>query len=175
MIVETEPAGARVYVNGELQGESPVVTEQRTSFGQSVTLRVEADGFQPTQQEVAQSEWFLWPAVLAVVPLLGIPISAPFLLIPLVGPIISLVVIAGWAIVTSPSLIALAFIRKYPEKVEVRLVPKTVGGVLQPTDTWLIPEDMSANPPPLVTPKAKDPEPAPFVPPPQPDGGNPIP
>jgi hypothetical protein len=165
MIIETEPAGARVSIDGKPVGDSPVVTTQYTSTGGRLHVTVDADNYEPAHVTVTQSEWFLWPAILAVVPLFGVP----FVVIPILGPIITV----GWAVVTSPTLLSLVFLQKYPERVKVTLRPR---GFLQPTDSWLIPDDMDPNPPPLPRePKEKGP-PADYTPqPPQPDGGNPVP
>lgn len=166
MIIETEPAGAAVTINGKPQGESPVVSTQFTSTGGRLFVTAEAESYEPANVMVRQSEWFLWPAIIAVTPVL----AAPFIVIPFVGPFITV----GWAIVTSPTLLALVFLQKYPERVKITLQPRLPGGVLQPTDTWLIPDDYDPNPPPLP-----DALPAPageYLPqPPQPEGGNPIP
>jgi PEGA domain len=165
MIIETEPPGAKVWVDGELQGEAPVVTEQRTGFGGHVTVRVEAESFETTELQVERTDWFLWPAIIAVTPLFGVP----FIVIPFIGPVISI----GWAVLTSPTLISLAFIQRYPDSVSIKLRPRSAAGFLQPTDTWLIPDDLDPNPPPLP-PKPPEAVP-PVVLPPQPDGANPIP
>lgn len=163
MVIETVPPGAKVFVDGELQGEAPIITSQRTGFGGHVTVRVEAESFETQEIQIDRDEWFPWPALIAVTPLLGVP----FLVIPFIGPVISL----GWAVLTSPTLISLAFIRRYPDSVTIRLRPRSAAGFLQPTDTWLIPDELDPNPPPLpAAPDVVDP-----ALPPQPDGANPIP
>lgn len=141
MVIETDPPEAEVAVNGEPVGTSPVITEQRTGTGGRLYLSVAADSYETADVVVTQDEWFLWPALLAATPLLGLSV----VWVPFVGPVITL----AWAIVTSPTLISLAFLQKYPDRVKVTLRPRLSGGVLQPTDTWLIPEDYDPNPPPL--------------------------
>lgn len=165
MVVETEPAGAIISVNGTPEGEAPVVTQQLTSTGGRLYVTAEAENYETANIVVTQSEWFLWPALVAVTPLFGVP----FIVIPFVGPIITI----GWAVVTSPALLSLLFLQKYPERVKITLQPKLPGGVLLPTDTWLIPEDYDPNPPPLPGAEPQPPEPPPQ--PPQPEGGNPVP
>lgn len=167
MIVETEPAGAFVAVNGEPQGESPALTTQFTSTGGRLYVTAEAEGYETASAVVTQSEWFLWPALVAVVPTFGIP----FVVIPVLGPIITV----AWALVTSPTLVALAFLQKYPERVKLVLVPKPPRDPFAPSDTWAIPDEYDPNPPPLPdAAPAPDPD-APPKQPPQPEGGNPVP
>lgn len=167
MVIETEPPGASVMVNGEAQGDSPVVTQQLTSTGGRLHVTAEADGYEPTSVVVTQSEWFLWPAIVAVTPFLAVP----FIVIPFIGPVITI----GWAVLTSPTLVALLFLQRYPERVSITLRPKLPGGVLLPTDSWLIPDDYDPNPPPLPSDVPEPLPPAPPPQPPQPEGGNPVP
>lgn len=156
MVIETEPPGADVYLDGKHVGTSPVITEQRTGTGGRLYVSVTADSYETADVVITQSEWFLWPSILAATPLFGLGV----VWVPFIGPVITL----AWAAVTSPTLFALAFLQKYPDRVKVTLRPRLSGGVPQPTDTWLIPDDYDPNPPPL-------PEPAhdPARPPPPPD------
>lgn len=165
MIVETEPMGARVSINGEPTGESPAVTTQFTSTGGRLYVTAEAEGYQQGSAVVTQSEWFLWPAIVAFVPAFGVP----FVVIPVLGPFITV----GWAVLTSPALLSLVFLQRYPERVKLTLVPKPPRDPFTPSDTWAIPEDYDPNPPPL--PDSPPEESAPPPQPPQPEGGNPIP
>jgi hypothetical protein len=169
MIVETEPMGAVVTINGEPQGDSPAVTTQFTSTGGRLYVTAEADGYEKASLVVTQSEWFLWPAIVAVTPLFGVP----FVVIPILGPIITV----GWAVLTSPTLVSLLFLQKYPERVKLKMKAKVPNDPFVPTDTWLIPDDMDPNPPPLpdaAPPAPEDPSKPPEQPP-QPEGGNPVP
>lgn len=177
VLIQSDPPGARIYVDGHLEGESPVVVERRSSAGGRMRVTVELENFQTEERIVEADEWFAWPALIAVTPLIGIP----FLVVPVAGPFIS----CGWALLTSPSLFALAFLRKYPDEVTVTLRPRFGGGVVLPTDSWMIPDDVDPNPPPLP-PIEPAPEPAPATqpaaaapsppkPPPQPEGANPPP
>jgi hypothetical protein len=165
VVVETEPAGAVVRVDGQLKGESPVIMQQRTSTGGRLHLEVSAEGYETKNVVVTQSDWFLWPILVAIVPGLMIPV----VVVPVIGPFITV----GWAVITSPTLLALAFMQKYPDRVKVTLRPRMGAGVLQPTDGWLIPDDYDPNPPPL--PDEPPPPPPPKRPPPQPEGANPVP
>jgi hypothetical protein len=177
MIVETDPAGALVTIDGEPVGEGPVITRQFTSTGGRLHVTAAADHYEPVHVVVTQSEWFLWPAIVAVTPFLGVP----FVVIPFIGPVITI----GWAIVTSPTLLSLVFLQKYPDRVKLTLRPKMPGAFLVPSDSWLIPDDYDPNPPPF--PRAPEPEatppadPArapltePIQQPLQPEGGNPVP
>lgn len=167
MIVETEPTGAVVTINGEPQGAAPAVTTQFTSTGGRLYVTAEAEGYEKASLVVTQSEWFLWPAIIAVTPLFGVP----FIVIPFIGPIITV----GWAVITSPTLLSLVFLQKYPERVKLKMRAKLPGDPFVPTDTWLIPDDMDPNPPPLTDkPPFEDPNKPPEQPP-QPEGGNPVP
>lgn len=168
MIVETEPTAAVVTINGEPQGQAPAVTTQFTSTGGRLYVTAEADGYEKASLVVTQSEWFLWPAIVAVTPLLGVP----FIVIPFIGPIITV----GWAVITSPTLLSLVFLQKYPERVKLKMRAKLPGDPFVPTDTWLIPEDYDPNPP-LLPDNVAPPEAAskPLEQPPQPEGGNPVP
>ncbi len=166
MIIETEPPGANIAIDGKSVGESPVVTTQYTSTGGRLHVTADAESYETATVTVTQSEWFLWPAILAVTPFLAVP----FVVIPFIGPVITV----GWALITSPTLLSLVFLQRYPERVKITLRPK---GFLQPTDSWLIPEDLDPNPPPLPPePPAGTPPPDSVPPqPPQPEGGNPVP
>jgi hypothetical protein len=166
VVIDSEPVGAMVVVDGKPVGESPVVTRQLTGTGGRLRVDVEAQGYETAHVVVPQSEWFLLPAIVAVTPFLAVP----FVVIPFVGPFITVI----WAAVTSPTLIALFFLQKYPDRVKVTLKPKLPGGVLLPSDTWLIPEDYDPNPPPLPPPPPPD-DVVPLTQPPQPEGGNPVP
>ncbi|MBI1946627.1 MAG: PEGA domain-containing protein [Deltaproteobacteria bacterium] len=141
VVIETEPIGAAVTIDGEYVGNAPIITQQRTSTGGRLRVQVSADAYQTEDVVVTQSEWFWWPAIIAATPLLGLGV----VWVPFAGPVITLV----WAAVTSPTLLALAFMQRYPDRVLIRLRPKLVGGLPQPTDTWLIPDDYDPNPPPL--------------------------
>ncbi len=171
VLIETEPKGARVFVDGELAGTAPIDSEQRTSSGGRFYLRVEADGYEPADAVVAQTEWFLWPALLAGVPLIGIPLALPLLLIPGLGLLLAPAAALLWAVVTSPTIASIAFTRRYPDHVQVRLKRKALGEILSP-DVWVEPEE-APNPPPL-RPEAPAPPSARALPP-QPEGGNPVP
>ena len=168
MVIETEPAGARVTIDGKDVGEAPTVTKQFTSTGGRLHVTVDAEGYETANVIVTQSDVFLWPAMIALTPLLMLPV----IVIPVIGPIITI----GWAIVTSPTLLSLLFIQKYPDRVKVALRPKLRNGIPQPTDSWTIPDDLVPNPPPLPR-EPPPPPPDDTTPPqpPQPEGGNPIP
>lgn len=141
VVIETEPEGAAVSIDGTYVGNAPVITEQRTSVGGRMRLEVSADAYETANVTVTQSEWFWWPAIIAATPLLGLGV----VWVPFIGPVITLT----WAIATSPTLFALAFIQRYPERVLVTLQPKLLNGLPQPSDTWLIPDDYDPNPLPL--------------------------
>lgn len=159
VVIETDPVGAEVSIDGRFVGTSPVVTEQHTSTGGRLYLSVSADSYQTADVVVTQSEWFWWPAIIAAMPLLGLGV----VWVPFAGPVITLV----WAAATSPALLALAFLQRYPEQVMIRLRPRISGGVLLPTDSWLIPDDYDPNPPPLPDGMPREPEPPPTNPPPE--------
>jgi hypothetical protein len=168
MVIETEPVGAHVSIDGKPVGDAPAVTKQLTVAGGRLRVAVDAPGYETSYVTVTQSELFLWPAIIAVTPLLMVPV----IVVPVFGPIITI----GWAIVTSPTLLSLLFIQKYPDRVKVTLKPRLPLGIVAPTDAWTIPDDAVPNPPPL--PKEQPPAPdAPVIPqqPAQPEGGNPVP
>jgi hypothetical protein len=168
MVVETEPVGAHVSIDGKPVGDAPAVTKQLTVAGGRLRVAVDAPGYETSYVTVTQSELFLWPAIIAVTPLLMVPV----VVVPVFGPIITI----GWAIVTSPTLLSLLFIQKYPDRVKVALKPKLPLGIVGPTDSWTIPDDAVPNPPPLAPTSPPTDAPA-TIPqqPPQPEGGNPIP
>jgi hypothetical protein len=130
-------------VDGVDMGESPVVVERTTGTQGKLRVQAEMDSFEVTRVEVARSEWFLWPALLAIVPTLGLTV----VWIPIAGPIIAV----GWAVATSPTLLGLAFLRRYPDEVVVELKPRVsvIDGGLLPTDAWTVPEEYAPNPVPL--------------------------
>lgn len=157
VVIESEPPGAEIVVNGEHLGATPVITEQRTGTGGRLYVSASADSYETADVVITQSEWFWWPAIIAATPLLGLGV----VWVPFVGPVITLV----WAAITSPTLASLAFLQKYPDRVKVTLRPRLSGGVLQPTDTWLIPDDYDPNPPPLPDAKPEGPKPPAEAPP----------
>src|SRR5256885_10975370 len=96
MVIETEPVGARVIIDGKAVGDAPTVTKQFTSTGGRLHVTVDAEGYETANVTVTQSDMFLWPAMIALTPLLMLPV----VVIPVIGPIITI----GWAVVTSPTL-----------------------------------------------------------------------
>lgn len=153
-VIRTVPEGASVYVDGEYAGPSPVVVERYAGTGGQLLVRAEHDAFLHGETVLERTDWFLWPALLAVTPLL----AAPTLVIPFAGPFIC----GGWALLTSPTLAALFFLRRYPEDVTITLMPRVGidGGAVRPTDDWAIPDDYVPNPLPL--PDDDEPEPPPL-------------
>jgi hypothetical protein len=93
--------------------------------------------------------------------------------VPFAGPFIAAAIVVGWAVVTSPTLLSLALVRKFPDTVTVPLKrkrPRPDADALQPSDGLGL-DDLGANPipdvgPPPETPMLKS------VPS---DGGNPVP
>jgi len=174
--IETDPVGAMVTVDDKEVGPSPVRVEKTVFFGDQLRVSVEREGFEPATISVAASEWYLWPGLLAAVPLLGLPLSLPALVIPFAGPFIAAAVVVGWAVVTSPTLLSLALVRKYPDTVTVPLKrkrPPPGTDVLLPADLFG-PDDLGANPIPDVGP-GPDASPPPPAKPRPPDGANPLP
>lgn len=185
--IETNPVGARVVVDGDVVGNSPVEVKKTVFVGDQLRVAVEADGYEPQTVIVPASEWYPWPGLIACTPALGVPIATPFAvgLLPFcgaglfVGPAIAV----GWAVVTSPTLLALGLVRKYPERVTVTLRRREGdGAVVLPGEMFYIPDETTPNPLPLpdATPPPRDPTiPLRGVPstsdtPPSP-GGNPLP
>jgi hypothetical protein len=154
VLITTEPEGATILVNGEEVGTSPVEVEERTGLMGSMHIRAERPNYLPAEQTVEQTEWFVWPGLIAVTPCLG----APTVLIPGCGPFIAV----GWALFTSPTLISLAFIRKSPDEVNLVLDPtmRLDGGHIVPTDTWIVPDDYVPNPLPVEEDSDADGEPS---------------
>jgi PEGA domain len=143
--IDSTPSGGRIYVDDEFVGAGPVEIERGAWIGDSLAVRVEADNHDTAFVTVSASEWFLWPALIALVPLMGVP----FVVIPFAGPIITV----GWAVLTSPALFSLTFIRRYPEVVTIPLRAKVEGAVVLPSDVFFIPDDNAPNPLPDVTPR----------------------
>lgn len=145
VLVRTVPEGAQVTVDGEPKGESPVVVETQSGVFDSMSVTAELQGFDKKRVLVEQSEWFLWPGLLAVTPFVALPLVVVF---PPIGPIIALV----WFVVTSPTFLSLAFIRTYPDEVVIELEPRRAESSLEflPTDWWTIPEEYAPNPLPSV-------------------------
>ncbi len=154
-VIRTVPDGASVYVDGEYAGASPVIVERYAGTGGQLRVRAEHDSFLEAETVLERTDWFLWPAALAVTPFLGLPT----LFIPFAGPFIC----GGWAILTSPTLAGLFFLRRYPEAVVITLSPR-IGiedGAVLPTDDWTVPDDYVPNPLPL-RPPADEEEPQPL-------------
>ena len=186
--IETNPDGARVSVDGAVVGRSPVEVKKVVYVGDQLRVAVEADGYEPQTVIVPASEWYPWPGVLACTPALGVPIATPFAigLLPFcgaglfVGPALAI----GWAVVTSPTLLALGLVRKYPDRVVVTLRHREGdGGVVLPGELFYLPDDATPNPVPLGDPPTSE-APPPSTPPPSGStmsdvpptpGGNPLP
>jgi hypothetical protein len=143
VLITTEPEGATILVDGEEVGVSPVEVNERTGLMGTMHVRAERPNYIPTETLVEQDEWYPWPGIMAVTPCLG----APTLLIPGCGPFLWL----GWAIITSPTVVSLAFIRKSPDVVRLVLEPtmRLDEGHIIPTDVWVVPDDYSPNPIPM--------------------------
>lgn len=154
VVVETEPAGARVSVDGEFVGAAPVAIDRVVFFGDQLRISAEQPGYDEASVSIPASEWYPWPGLLAAVPLLGVPLSLPALLVPLAGPFIAAAIAVSWAVITSPTLLSLALVRKYPDVVTVTLKPKRspVPGDfgLTPSDVYGYPDDLGPNPLPDV-------------------------
>ncbi|MCP4501762.1 MAG: PEGA domain-containing protein [Deltaproteobacteria bacterium] len=58
--IESEPPGAKVTLDGEDKGNTPVVFEEQTGFFDSKKIKVELDGYLPVETELEQSEVY-WP------------------------------------------------------------------------------------------------------------------
>jgi hypothetical protein len=180
VLIETEPKNARIFVDGELVGEGPQTIERRVIVGDQLRVQAQADGYEDAAVSVAASEWYPYPGLLALVPLLGIPIAIPITILGLpllgVGLIIGPLVAVGWAVVTSPTIASLAFTRKYPDVVKLKLIKKKTTGdpLLLPADLFGVPDDISPNPIPDVGPIDDGPA-APKQKKGQPAGGNPVP
>jgi hypothetical protein len=155
--IETNPVGARVSVDGEVAGKAPLEVRRTVFVGDQLRVTVDAEGYEPQTVIVPASEWYPWPGLLACTPALGVPIAAPFAigLLPFcgaglfVGPAIAI----GWAVVTSPTLLSLGLVRKFPDRVVVRLRRRgDDGGVVLPGELFYVPDDQTPNPPPLAGP-----------------------
>ncbi len=179
--IDAEPLGATITVDGEEVGPAPAKVERVVYVGDQLRISAEQEGYEPMSVSIPASEWYPWPALLAFVPLLGLPLAAPTLLIPVAGLVIAPVVAVGWAVATSPCLLALALTRKYPDTVTVTLKKRRKEPLegLTPGDLFDYPDDAGPNPLPDVggTAKTKGPlSPAATTPPlPPPPGANPVP
>jgi hypothetical protein len=140
VVIETDPVGAIVIVDEEVIGPSPAIIERSSWVGDTLAVKVTADNYETGFQSVAASEWYWWPALAAMIPMAGLP----FIVLPVIGPVIAIV----WAVVTSPSLLALTMIRRFPEQVSIKLRPRR-GDVILPLDIMNLPDEESPNPLPL--------------------------
>lgn len=157
VLIRTVPDGAVIKVDGKEMGEGPVVVERAPGLFGQMAVTAELDGFATERTVVEQTDWFLWPALLAITPFIALPLVVVF---PPIGPIIALV----WAVATAPTLLSLAFVRVYPEEVVVVLEPRKAPGSDEffPTDWWTTPEEYAPNPmPDALLPDADDAAPAP--------------
>ncbi len=171
--IETDPTGAVVTVDNEVIGNAPVQVKKAVFFGDQLRIAVERDGYESASMSVPASEWFVWPGLFAVVPLLGLPLSLPVLFIPIAGPFIAAAIVVGWGVVTSPALLSLALIRKYPDTVTVPLTRRRTD-VLTPADFFPPADDLGPNPLPLDSTAPEDEVPRKAYPKPSP-GANPVP
>ena len=171
--IQTDPTGGVVTVDNEVIGNAPVQVKKAVFFGDQLRVAVEQEGYEPASVSVAASEWFVWPGLFSVVPLLGLPVSLPVLFIPIAGPFIAAAVVVGWGVVTSPALLSLALIRKYPDTVTVPLTRRRTD-VLTPADFFPPADDLGPNPLPLdSTPTEDETKRKPYPKP--PPGANPVP
>jgi len=179
--IDADPLGATITVDGEEIGPAPVTVERVVYVGDQLRISAENEGYEPVSVSVPASEWYPWPTLLAFVPLLGLPLAAPALLIPVAGLIIAPVVAVGWAVATSPFLLSLALTRKFPETITVTLKKRRQEPLegLTPGDLFDYPDDAGPNPLPDVGGQAKTkPPPAPPAATPSsppPPGANPVP
>lgn len=152
-VIRTEPEGAQVFIDGNRVGAAPVIVERPLGTAGEMEIRVELEAFEPTTVRIERSEWFLWPALLAMTPFLAVPT----VVIPVFGPFLC----GGWALLTSPSLISLAFLRRFPAEVTVPLSPRlrVDDGLVLPTDDWTVPDDYTPNPLPPLPEEEREPEP----------------
>jgi hypothetical protein len=177
--IESAPVGAIITVDGEEVGPGPVRIERVVYMGDQLRISAEKEGFERMAVSIPASEWYPWPAVLAFVPLLGLPLAVPALLIPVAGLVIAPVVAVGWAVATSPLLLSLALTRKFPETVTVTLKKRRNEALetLTPGDLFGYPDEAGPNPLPDVGPRTTSmPSSTPPLTPPQTQpGANPVP
>lgn len=150
--IESAPVGAIITVDGEEVGPGPVRIERVVYMGDQLRISAEKQGFEPMAVSIPASEWYPWPAVLAFVPLLGLPLAMPALLIPVAGLVIAPVVAVGWAVATSPLVLSLALTRKFPDTVTVTLKKRRKDTLesLTPGDFFAHPDEAGPNPLPDV-------------------------
>lgn len=151
-VIRTVPEGATVSVDGEVVGTSPVIIERPLGLVGEIEVEASLDSFEPNSQVITRDQWFIWPALLAIVPFF----AAPLVVIPFAGPFIA----GGWAVATSPTLLGLLFIRRYPAEVVVEMAPRVsiIDNILLPTDAWTVPDGYAPNPiPEAATPPPPDP------------------
>ena len=173
--IESAPVGATITVDGEEVGPGPVRIERVVYMGDQLRVSAEKEGFEPMAVSIPASEWYPWPALLAFVPLLGLPLAMPALLIPVAGLVIAPVVAVGWAVATSPLVLSLALTRKFPDTVTVTLKKRRNENLegLTPGDFFGYPDEAGPNPLPDVGTRKKA---MPSAPPLQPGpGANPVP
>lgn len=181
VLLEPDVKNARVFVDGELVGEGAQTIERRVIIGDQLRVSAQAEGYEDFAVTVDANEWYPYPGLLALVPLLGIPIGGAVFVagLPLlgIGIVLGPLVGVGWAVVTSPTIASLAFTRKYPDTIKIKMIRKkpalNTDGLL-PADIFGVPDDVSPNPLPDVGPlpggEAKKKKP-----PAQPGSGNPVP
>lgn len=54
--IKSKPPGARIFVDGVDQGETPVVLEESAGFFEEKRVRVEKEGYQPIETVIVQAE-----------------------------------------------------------------------------------------------------------------------
>ena len=151
-VIRSAPEGATILVDGEEVGTAPVVIERPLGLFGEIKIEAEQDSFLLATQTIERDQWFLWPGLLAMVPFF----AAPLVVIPFAGPLIAI----GWAAATSPTLLSLLFLRRYPAEVILELAPRhsVIDNIILPTDGWTLPDDYAPNPiPDGATPLPHDP------------------
>lgn len=56
--INSEPAGAKLYLNGEPVGRTPYTLTDTKIVGSTTSVRLEADGYEPTNGAISRNEQF---------------------------------------------------------------------------------------------------------------------
>lgn len=57
VLINTNPSGAKVIINGDDYGESPVFFSERTGNTKQYPIRIEKEGYKPLAKNLSQTEY----------------------------------------------------------------------------------------------------------------------